>query len=141
MSTLDAHLSDLLATISSELPEVTTRYMFGCEAFFANRTIYALVWDGRLCVKLPEQRRFDEALALDGAGRWSPMPKGQGMGWWVMLPEALHDDLDALTPWVERAHRLAMMAPAKKPTRAKPTTPSAAKRKPAAKARRATRRH
>jgi hypothetical protein len=65
-------------------------------------------------VKLPEQPRFDEALALDGADRWSPMPNGKGMGWWVMLPEELHDDLEGLTPWVERAHRLAMMAPLKR---------------------------
>ena len=130
MSTLDAHLADLLGSISAELPEVTTRYMFGCDAFFANRTIYALVWDGRVCVKLPEQQRFDEALGLDGAERWSPMPNGKGMGWWVMLPEDLHDDLEGLTPWVERAHRLAMMAPPKK----KPATRSAsvkAKSKPA----------
>jgi TfoX/Sxy family transcriptional regulator of competence genes len=137
VSTLDAHLVDLLSTVSTELPEVSTKYMFGCQAFFANRAIYALVWDGRLCVKLPEPALLEQVLSMDGADRWSPMPNGKGMGHWVMLPEELHDDLDALTPWVERAHRLAMMAPPKKE---KAKAPSKAKAAPKAKPARTTRR-
>jgi TfoX/Sxy family transcriptional regulator of competence genes len=126
MSSLDEHLIDLLSTASAELPEVTSRRMFSCRAFFANRNIYALVWDNRLCVKLTDPELMKQALALEGAGTWSPTGDKRGMGHWVMLPEELHDDLDGLTPWVERAHRLAMLRPPKPPARKK----RAAKAKP-----------
>ena len=36
MSTLNAHLKELVAELSAELPEVTERRMFGSDAFFAN---------------------------------------------------------------------------------------------------------
>ncbi len=117
MSSLDEHLIDLLSTASAELPEVTTRRLFGCRAFFANGNIYSLVWDTRLCVRLSEPELMQQALALEGAGSWSPTGDGRGMGHWVMLPETLHDDLDGLTPWVEKAHRLAMLRPPKKAKR------------------------
>jgi TfoX/Sxy family transcriptional regulator of competence genes len=43
VSTLNAHLTDLVGSLSAELPEVTTRRMFGADTFFANRNIDCLV--------------------------------------------------------------------------------------------------
>lgn len=118
MSSLDAHLLSLLVDLTAELPEVTGRRMFGSDALFANGTIFAIVWDGRVTLRFPAEDRFLAAMALPGAGRFDPMGSGKTMGRWVCLPETFHDDVDALAPWVEEAHRLAMSEPPKRPKRA-----------------------
>lgn len=127
MSTLNAHLKELVAELSAELPEVTERRMFGSDAFFANANIYSLVWDGRILLRFPAEPRFLAARALEGSGIFDPMGTGKTMGKWVMMPETMNDDLDALRPWVEEAHRLAMREPPRKP-KARKTKKKATKR-------------
>lgn len=122
MSTLDAHLKELVSELSAELPEVTVKRMFGSDAFFANGTIYCLVWDGRLVLKFRDEARFTEARALDGADDFDPMHRGKTATNWVAMPESLADDIDALRPWLEAAHRDAMRAPPKKVAKKKPTS-------------------
>ncbi len=114
MSSLNAHLKALVAELSAELPEVTERRMFGSDGFFANLNIYSLVWDGRVLLRLPDEAKFKAAMALEGAGIFDPMGTGKTMGVWVAMPEEMADDVDALRPWVEEAHKLAMRAPPKK---------------------------
>lgn len=114
MSSLNAHLKEVLADLSAELPEVTERRMFGAEAFFANSTIYAMVWDGRVLLRFPHEERFERARALEGAEKFDPMGTGKTMGRWVVMPETLSEDIDALRPWLEEAHREAMREPPKK---------------------------
>lgn len=114
MSSLDAHLTDLVGSLSVELPEVTTRRMFGADAFFANRNIYCLVWDGRIVLRLTEPSLRDQALAMSGATTFDPVGNSKGMSKWVVMSEDVHDSLDDLAVWVERAHRLAMQVPPKK---------------------------
>lgn len=114
MSTLNAYLKGLVAELSAEFPEVTERRMFGSDAFFANTNIYCLVWDGRILLRFPTEARFVAARALEGAGRFDPMGTGKTMGKWVMMPETVNDDADALIPWLEEAHREAMREPPKK---------------------------
>ena len=122
MSSLNAHLKSLVAELSAELPEVTERRMFGSDGFFANLNIYSLVWDGRVLLKFSDEARFEAARSLEGSGMFDPMGSGKTMSGWVAMPEEMADDVDALRPWVEEAHQLAMRAPPKK------------KKKPAAKA-------
>ncbi len=90
--------------------------MFGCEALFANANIYALVWkDGRIGLKIPDEKLNAQLMSLPGSDPWSPGGK-MSMRRWILVPESFHDDLDALAPWVKRAHALALEAePAKKP--------------------------
>lgn len=133
MSSLDAHLKDLVAELSAQLPEVTTRRMFGSEAFFANGTIYALIWDGRVVLRFPDEARFRAAAALDGAGLFDPMSTGKTMGRWAAMPEAWADDPEALIPWVEEAHREAMREPPKKAKQPKKRAPE--KKRPVRRAR------
>lgn len=116
MSSLNAHLTDLVGSLSVELPEVSTRRMFGANAFFANRNIYCLVWDGRIVLRLTEPSLRDQALAMTGATTFDPVGNSKGMSKWVVMCEDLHDSLDDLAVWVERAHRLAMQVPPKKVT-------------------------
>lgn len=114
MSSLGAHLKDLVGELSAELPEVTERRMFGSDAFFANGTIYCIVWDGRLVLKFRDEARFKSAVALEGSDIFDPMHTGKTMTRWVVMPETLVDDVEGLAPWVEAAHRDAMMEPPKK---------------------------
>ncbi len=114
MSTLDAHLKSLVEELSAELPEVTQRRMFGSDAFFANTTIYSLIWDGRILLRFPVEERFRAAEALEGSGMFDPMGSGKTMRGWGAMPEEMSDDVEALQPWLEEAHRLAMSQPPKK---------------------------
>ena len=111
---LNAHLKSLLQDLSAELPEVTERFMFGSDAFFANTNIYALVWDGRVVLRFPNQEKFVTARDLEDAAIFDPMGSGKTMGKWVCMPESMADDVEALRPWVEEAHREAMMEPPRK---------------------------
>lgn len=116
MSSLDRHLHELFETALGALPLVSRRQMFGHDAFFANGNIFGLVWEGRVALKLPETKRFDEALAMTGALPWKPMPAAKSpMAHWVVMGEALHDDEALFAQWVAVAHRLAMDAPAAAP--------------------------
>lgn len=121
MTSLNAHLKALLADLTAELPEVTERRMFGSDAFFANGSIFAMAWDGRVLVKLPPER-FEAVRALEGAGPFDPMGSGKTMSTWVAMPEEMHDDVDALMPWIEEAHRFAMSKPFKAPRARAPRT-------------------
>jgi TfoX/Sxy family transcriptional regulator of competence genes len=129
MSKLDEYLRDLVAEVSRDLPEVTTRRMFGSDAWFANAKIYALIWDGRIGLKMSRPERYQELLALEGSSTWSPMPQREAkpMSGWVLVTEAFHDDLDALRPWVESAHQQALSVSGKPVVKKK----KAAKKKPA----------
>ncbi len=130
MSSLDAHLKALLEELSAELPEVTTRFMFGSDAFFARGHIYALVWDGRVVLKLQDEPRYQAAMALDGAEGFDPMrrPGGRAMTRWVVMPDTLADDAEALRPWLEAAHRGAFVAPPRVAKRARQKAPTRAGR-------------
>jgi len=114
-SKLDEYLRDLVAEASMELPEVTTRRMFGSDAWFADLKIYALIWDGRIALKMSTPEKFSALMALPGSTTWSPVPEREAkpMSGWVLASEELHDDLDALRPWVESAHQQAISLPRK----------------------------
>ena len=131
MSTLNAHLKALVADLSAELPEVTERRMFGSDAFFANTNIYALVWDGRILLRFSLEPRFLAARALEGSDIFDPMGTGKTMGKWVVMPESMNDDVDALRPWLEEAHQLAMREPPKKKKAKRATAPRGSARRTA----------
>lgn len=133
MSTLNAHLKALVEELSAELPEVTQRRMFGSDAFFANTNIYSIIWDGRILLRFADEVRFAAANALEGSGIFDPMGTGKTMRGWVAMPEEMSDDVDALRPWLEHAHREAMSAPPKKakPAKKRLSTPRARARRTA----------
>ncbi len=81
--------------------------MFGSDALFAAGAYLAIVWDGRIGVKLAVPDEFS-ALLASGADRWSPT--GKAMGGWLLVPEEFHDEPEALRPWLERAHRSGLQA-------------------------------
>lgn len=116
---LNDHLFALLDELSAELPDVTHRYMFGCDALFANGKIYALVYapERRIAVKISDPAQQQELCALDGTDPWTP---GQRMGNWWLVPESFHDDAEQLRRWVERAHRAAFEESARVAAKSRP---------------------
>lgn len=111
---LNDHLFALLEELSAELPDVTHKYMFGCDAMFANGKIYALVYapERRIALKIVDPAQQQELCALDGTEPWTP---GQRMGNWWLVPESFHDDSEQLRGWVERAHRAAFSSSGPRP--------------------------
>jgi TfoX/Sxy family transcriptional regulator of competence genes len=118
MNSMDQHLRDLFDAALGPLPFVTRRPMFGCDAFFAKGNIFGLIWDGRVVLKLPQKKLFDEAEAMAGAMPWKPMPAAKNpMAHWVVMGEALHDDGELFAQWVAKAHQLALDAEAAAPAK------------------------
>ncbi len=130
MGTLEQHLKELLDDATADLRGVAVRRMFGCDAFFADGQIFALVWkEGRIGLRLPDAGAFAEVLAMRGGRPWTIGAKK--MSHWAFVPEDFHDDEDALGTWVRKAHQLALAGEAKTPR--KPAPKKAAGKKPAAK--------
>lgn len=120
MRTLLVELRTCLEELTAPLPWVTTRRMFGCDAFLARGTMFALVLkEGRIGLKLPDDDLVG-LRALPGADAWKP--GDMVMRQWVLVPETFHDDSDGLAPWVARAHAAALARSEAGPTRRKPGT-------------------
>lgn len=131
MPTIFPYLLELLETATAGLPGVSNKRMFGCDALFADGTIFALVWKtGRIGLKLTDPADHAALLAQPGAEPWSPGAKA--MSQWVLAPEDMHDDPATLTPWIRRAHaqataRAGAPRPAARPAKAKSTARTASK--------------
>ncbi len=126
-------LRERLEAAIGPLAGVTRKKMFGCEAYFRDGTMFALVWkEGRLAVKLPDADSFAELSKVKGAEPWSPGGK-MTMGSWLLVPATWNEDEDRLRPWVARAHAEATPKPAKKLSARRPPTKKSPTKKPAAK--------
>lgn len=102
-------LTGKVAKIAVRLPKVDKKKMFGCDAFFNNGYIFALVWKtGRIGVKLTDAEAFGELKGATGTEPWKAGPKE--MANWLLVPIEFHSDDKTLAKWVERAHRLAASA-------------------------------
>lgn len=140
MSTELAFLKERLEHATAGLRSVTTKRMFGCDAFFRDGNMFALVWKhGRIGVKLPNAASHASLSAVAGVEPWSPGGK-MVMGSWLLVPDAWNDDENALQPWVRVAYGEATgegkkKAAAKKPAATKPAVKKPAAKKPAAKKR------
>ena len=98
-----AVLLELLETAALPLPGVTRKRMFGCDALFADREIFALVWkEGRIGLKFADPADRSRLDGLPGTSPWAP--GGKQMREWRLLPEKLQEDAPSLVTWVERAH-------------------------------------
>lgn len=131
---LTLHLRSLVEEATSELSRVSWRRMFGCDAAFLDRQIFALIWkEGRIGLRLPEEQRYSELLSLPGSEPWAP--GGMKMSHWVLVPEDFHEDAGALARWVVEAHTLALGARPAPKKQASKSSSTKAKRTPSKKAR------
>ena len=80
--------------------------MFGCDAYFKDGTIFALIWkEGRIGVKLPDDASYAELAKVKGAEQWSPGGK-MVMGSWLLVPATWNENEDKLRPWAEKTKGL-----------------------------------
>ncbi len=94
------------------LENVTPKRLFGCDGWFAQGNIFALVWkEGRLGLRLSEAELFAEAMAQPGAEPW--LQDGKAVKHWVLLPSAWHQKPELLRRWGRKAHALATARPEK----------------------------
>lgn len=67
-----------------DLPNVTTRKMFGAEAYFHGRRMFAFLREDLVVLKLPESQR--EELLEAKAARPFLVNENAGFGRWVEIP-------------------------------------------------------
>lgn len=67
-----------------DLPNVTTRKMFGAEAYFHGRRMFAFLREDLVVLKLPESQR--EELLEARAARPFLVNENAGFGRWVEIP-------------------------------------------------------
>lgn len=98
------YLIELVEASTAGLKDISLRRLFGCDAFFVGEHIFVLLWkDGRIGVKLRDAGAHARLLALPGAEPWRM--GGKVAANWVLVPEEMHDDSEALTPWIREAYR------------------------------------
>ncbi len=91
-----AALAEHFATVPDvQLPGESARRAFGSDALKVNGSIFAMVTNGRLVVKLPRERV--DALIAAGSGAPFGAGKGRPMKEWVSIVE---DDEET---WLARA--------------------------------------
>ena len=110
---LDADLMAILLDAADGLPLVEKKRMFGFQALWADGRIFALVWKGRIALRLPDAGAGAEMAALPGSSAFwveggDDSPAGKR---WINVPESFHDDPRELRRWAERAHALALQQP------------------------------
>lgn len=114
MSTELEFLRERLEAAIGARRDVTRKRMFGCDAYFRDGKMFALVWkEARIGVKLLDDASYAALAKIKGAEAWSPGGK-MTMGAWMLVPSAWNEDEDKLRPWVERAHAQAGTAAAPK---------------------------
>lgn len=114
-------LLGLLRRATADLPGVTEKAMFGCPAFFANGTIFTLLWkEDRIAIKLKDAALYAKLLAHEGAHAWSP--GARTMKSWVLVGPALETS-NTLAPWLARAHAAAAIVKSASSPKKKKTSP------------------
>jgi len=91
-------------------PDVERRTMFGCPCLFAAGTMFMVLHDERVVLRLPEPDRA-ELLALAGSVPFAPSPPGYAMREYVAVPRAMMARPDELAGWVARSHAFARDLP------------------------------
>ena len=120
-------LRELVEESTEDLSHVTVKRMFGCDAFFADGTIFGLIWKtGRIGLKLTEDEPLCELTKMPGSDPWTA--GNRTMSHWVLVPPRFHKDRKSLGKWVKKAHTLALSKPKSK-AKASPKKKAPAKRR------------
>jgi TfoX/Sxy family transcriptional regulator of competence genes len=100
------YLQNLLETLLADLPNISQRRMFGCDAFFVDKVIFALIWKtGRIALKIPEANFFEKLMSIEGSLPWTAGNKT--MSYWILVPEYFHDNQALLIEWTQHAYTFA----------------------------------
>jgi TfoX/Sxy family transcriptional regulator of competence genes len=114
-----AWLVDLFRALQPEVGG-ELKVMFSYPAAFANGYLYSGLFGATLFVQLDE-RSGQELLSLPGAAPFDPMKRGAAFRKYVVLPDSMLDDEEAMLRWMRRAfdHVSALPPKLKKPRKPK----------------------
>jgi len=119
---------DLLEDAAAKLPH-TSRKMFGGHGLFApNGGMFAgIVDEDRIVLKFERDLTEHAAFRAEGGKPWVYKGKmgSSTMEEWLLVPDRMYDEPQALAAWTARAHRV---APAKKASKKKAPAKKPAKR-------------
>jgi TfoX/Sxy family transcriptional regulator of competence genes len=96
------------------VPDVTFKAMFGGYGVYVDGRIFATLSNVGLALKLPPDAQA-ELLALPGAARLRYEPDAPESKQYVVVPETLRADPEALQPWAERSITHARTQPPPRP--------------------------
>jgi len=91
---LDADLMAILLDAADGLRLVEKKRMFGFEALWGDGRIFALVWQGRISLRVPDPAAAAELAGLPGAAALTIVEgkTPQSGQRWINVPESFHDD-------------------------------------------------
>ncbi len=115
-------------------PRAERRKMFGYPCSFVNGNLWAGLHQDDLLLRLDEASR-KELLMNPEAHTFEPM-SGRPMREYVVVPPSMHEDVDELQRWIDRAFAFGLALPAKTPklaTRGRAAAAGSATKKPSAK--------
>ncbi len=92
---------------------LTAKPMFGGIGYYADGRIFAIIWDGGIMLKLVGGDHA--AFAAAGGKPVKFVPDKPPSKTYIRVPDAMVDDMRALSGWAGRAVRAALDAPAKPP--------------------------
>jgi TfoX/Sxy family transcriptional regulator of competence genes len=92
-------------------PDIEHRRMFGYPACLINGNMFTGLFESSLFVRLGPEAR-DNLLQEPGAHLLEPMP-GRPMKEYVVVPPAIVDDAERLSPWLKSAADYARSLPPK----------------------------
>jgi TfoX/Sxy family transcriptional regulator of competence genes len=115
------HLHDVIADIVRGFGPVEKKKMLVSQGWHTGGKVFTLVnRDARIVVRITDPSAQKELLAIRGAAGWQFGDKPPQKAW-LLLPEFMHEDHEALASWLRRAYDLtrALQKTAKKPRKAK----------------------
>ena len=99
--------------VAAEFPDVARRLTFGYPCLYVGGNMVSGLYESRWFVRLGAVDAAN-ALALDGAAPFEPMP-GRPMTGYTLLPPTVIGDDEAIRLWVERAIDFGATLPPKTP--------------------------
>lgn len=106
-------LVERFEAVAAEYPDVANRLTFGYPCLYVGGNMVSGLYESGWFVRLGAADTA-EALAIDGAAPFEPMP-GRPMTGYTLLPHAVVDDDEAIRLWVERAIDFGATLPPKTP--------------------------
>ena len=100
---IDSTTERMLDELAS-LGDVEARRMFGGTGLYLDEVMFAIVYDGRVYLKVDEESRADFVAA--GSAPFQPRPT-QTLASYYEIPEDVLDDAEKLRDWAARAARAA----------------------------------
>src|SRR5437868_12393557 len=105
MAMAGGRLEDRILDGLAPLDEVTSRPMFGGHGLYWRETIFAILFGGRLYLKVDEQSKGD--FVSRGMGPFRPNERQTLKSYYEVPPDVLADP-EALLSWAGRAIRAGM---------------------------------